>query len=67
MQGQDPVNFNTDDFDPVEIRTSASTLDGFIAGVKRQRDPGVKESKTAGVKEPKTAGMEKQENAESSR
>ncbi len=37
MQGQDPVNFDIDDFDPVKIRTSASTLDEFIAGMKRPR------------------------------
>ncbi len=41
-----------------DIGTSASTPDGFIAGVKKQRN--------AGVKEPTTAGMEKQENAGSS-
>jgi len=37
VQGQDPVNFDIDDFDPVKIRTSASTLDEFIAGMKRPR------------------------------
>ena len=36
VQGQDPVNFDIDDFDPVEIRASASTIDEFIAGVRKQ-------------------------------
>ena len=66
MQGQNPVNFDIDDFDLGKIRTSASTLDEFI-GMRKQKFPGVKKPWNAGVKEPKTAGMEKQENAESSR
>ncbi|DBB09848.1 TPA: hypothetical protein ACH3X3_001463 [Trebouxia sp. C0006] len=36
MQGQDPVNFDIDDFDPVEIRASASTLDEFVASMRKQ-------------------------------
>ncbi|KAL0052679.1 hypothetical protein WJX82_005944 [Trebouxia sp. C0006] len=34
--GQDPVNFDIDDFDPVEIRASASTLDEFVASMRKQ-------------------------------
>ncbi len=37
MQGQDPVNFDVVDFDPVEICASASSIDEFIAGVKRHQ------------------------------
>ncbi len=36
VQGQDPVNFDIDDFDPVEIRASASTLDEFVASMRKQ-------------------------------
>ena len=35
-QGQDPVNFDIEDFDPVEIRASATTVDDFIAGMRKQ-------------------------------
>lgn len=34
MQGQDPVNFDLDDFNTLEIRASASTIDEYIAGVR---------------------------------
>ena len=44
VQGQDPVNFDIDDYDPVEIRASAS-IDEFIASMKRPR----KKHKPAGV------------------
>lgn len=37
VQGQHPVNFDIDDFDPVEIRASASTINEFIASMKRPR------------------------------
>jgi len=35
-QGQEPVNFDIEDFDPMEIRASASTLDEFVAGMRKQ-------------------------------
>jgi len=66
VQGQNPVNFDIDDFDLGEIRTSASTLDEFI-GAKKQKNPGVKKQRHASVKEQKPAGMGKQQNAGSSR
>ncbi|KAA6425393.1 MAG: hypothetical protein FRX49_04886 [Trebouxia sp. A1-2] len=50
--GQDPVNFTVDDFDLVRIRTSASTLDEFIAGMKRPR----KQRKPAGTRKQKSVG-----------
>ena len=38
-QGKDPVNFDIEDFDPVKIRASASTLDEFVAGMRKQKGP----------------------------
>jgi len=55
VQGQDPVNFNIDDFDPVEIRASAPTINEFIASMKRPR------------KKHKPAGATKLKSVESSR
>ncbi len=37
--GKDPVNFDIEDFDPVKIRASASTLDEFVAGMRKQKGP----------------------------
>ena len=34
MQGQDPVNFDLDDYNALEIRASASTINEYIAGVR---------------------------------
>ena len=34
MQGQDPVNFDLDDYDAVEIKASASTIGEYSAGVR---------------------------------
>ena len=34
MQGQDPVNFDLDDYNALEIRASASTIDEYITGVR---------------------------------
>ena len=36
VQGQDPINFDIGDFDPVEIRAPASTLDEFLASMRKQ-------------------------------
>ncbi len=35
-QGLEPVNFDIGDFNPVEIRASASTVDEFVAGIRKQ-------------------------------
>ena len=32
MQGQDPGNFDIDDYNTLEIRASASTIDEYITG-----------------------------------
>ena len=34
MQGQDPVNFDLDDYNAVEIKASASTIGEYSAGVR---------------------------------
>jgi len=52
VQGQNPINFSVDDFDVENIRTSASTLDEFIAGMKRPR----KKHKHAGTRKQKSFG-----------
>ena len=34
MQGQDPVNFDLDDYNTVEIKVSASTIGEYSADVR---------------------------------
>jgi len=36
MQGQDPVNFDLDYYNTVEIRASASTIEEYTAGVRME-------------------------------
>ena len=36
MQGQDPPNFDLDDYNTLEIRASASTIDEYIAGLRME-------------------------------
>ncbi|KAL0052442.1 hypothetical protein WJX82_002349 [Trebouxia sp. C0006] len=39
QKGKDPVNFDIEDFDPVKICASASTLDEFVAGMRKHKGP----------------------------
>ncbi len=36
MQGQDPVNFDLDYYNTLEIRASASTIEEYTAGVRME-------------------------------